>query len=78
MPGIALPEAYAALFGLSYHVRSAKEIHWSLQRNILFMHDSLHTDPDPITEAGHTFAADVRQGTHPDEAHSYDWTLHSL
>ena len=38
-------EAYAAQFGLSYHVRSAKEIHWSLQRNILFIHDYLHTDP---------------------------------
>ncbi len=42
---------YAAQFGLSYQVRSAKEIHWRLQRNILFIQDYLHTDPDRIPAA---------------------------
>src|SRR5438034_52382 len=42
-------ETYAAQFGLSYHVRSAKEIHWRLQRNILFIHDYLQMDPDTIS-----------------------------
>src|SRR5437016_3640539 len=44
-------EAYASPFGLSYRVRSAKEIHWRLQRNILFIQDYLHTDPDRIPAA---------------------------
>jgi putative transposase len=44
-------ETYAAQFGLSYQVRSAKEIHWRLQRNILFIQDYLHTDPDRIPAA---------------------------
>src|SRR6266571_3953804 len=44
-------EAYAAQFGLPYHVRSAKEIHWRLQRNLLFIHDYLHTDADTIPAA---------------------------
>ena len=44
-------ETYAAQFGLSYHVRSAKEIHWRLQRNILFIHDYLQMDPDTISAA---------------------------
>lgn len=44
-------EAYATRFGLSYRVRSAKEIHWRLQRNILFIHDHLHTDPDTVPAA---------------------------
>jgi transposase InsO family protein len=44
-------EAYASQFGLSYQVRSAKEIHWRLQRNILFIHDYLHADPDTIPAA---------------------------
>jgi transposase InsO family protein len=41
-------EVYASQFGLSYQVRSAKEIHWRLQRNLLFIHDYLHADPDAI------------------------------
>jgi len=44
-------EAYATRCGLSYRVRSAKEIHWRLQRNILFIHDYLHTDPDTVPAA---------------------------
>ena len=44
-------EAYATRFGLSYQVRSAKEIHWRLQRNILFIQDYLHTDPDTVPAA---------------------------
>jgi putative transposase len=44
-------EAYATQSGLSYHVRSAKEIHWRLQRNILFIHDYLHMDPETIPTA---------------------------
>src|SRR5438128_8125589 len=44
-------ETNAAQFGLSYQVRSAKEIHWRLQRNILFIHDYLYTDPDTIPAA---------------------------
>src|SRR2546426_4876962 len=44
-------EAYATRFGLSYRVRSAKEIHWRLQRNILFIHDYLHTDADTVPAA---------------------------
>jgi putative transposase len=44
-------EAYASQFGLFYRVRSAKEIHWRLQRNILFIHDYLHVDPATIPTA---------------------------
>ena len=44
-------ERYAAQFGLSYQVRCAKEIHWRLQRNILFLHDYLHADPKAIDGA---------------------------
>src|SRR6516225_8810241 len=32
-------EHYATQFGLSYQVRCANEIHWRLQRNILFLQD---------------------------------------
>ncbi len=41
-------ERYATQFGLSYRVRCAKEIDWRLQRNILFLHDYLHADPETI------------------------------
>jgi hypothetical protein len=41
-------ECYAEQFGLSYRVRCAKEIDWRLQRNILFLHDYLHADPETI------------------------------
>ena len=44
-------ERYATQFGLSYQVRCAKEIHWRLQRNILFLHDYLHADPESIDGA---------------------------
>jgi len=44
-------EAHALQFGLCYRVRSAKEIHWRLQRNILFVHDYLHADPNTIPAA---------------------------
>jgi len=44
-------ERYATQFGLSYQVRCAKEIHWRLQRNILFLHDYLHADPEAIDGA---------------------------
>lgn len=44
-------EAYAAQFGLSYRVCSAKEIHWRLQRNLLFIDDYLHVDLDTIPAA---------------------------
>ena len=44
-------EHYATQFGLSYQVRCAKEIHWRLQRNILFLHDYLNADPEAIDGA---------------------------
>jgi putative transposase len=44
-------ERYATQFGLSYQVRCAKEINWRLQRNILFLHDYLHADPEAIDGA---------------------------
>jgi hypothetical protein len=47
--GICPPgERYATQFGLSYPVRCANETHWRLQRNILFIHDYLHGDPEAI------------------------------
>ena len=55
-------ERYASQFGLSYKVRCAKEIDWRLQRNILFLHDYLHGDPEAIEGAsrfakGHVLGA---------------------
>ena len=44
-------EHYATQFGLSYQVRCANEIHWRLQRNILFLHDYLNADPEAIDGA---------------------------
>jgi hypothetical protein len=32
-------EAYAIQFGLSYQVRSSREIDWTLQRNLQFLED---------------------------------------
>ena len=42
-------EAYAHPFGLSYRVRSSKEIHWGLQRNLQFLQDYLRADPDAMS-----------------------------
>jgi hypothetical protein len=42
-------ETYARQFGLSYRLRSAKEIHWRLQRNLLFLQDYLRADPGTIS-----------------------------
>lgn len=42
-------EAYAAQFGLSYRVRSSKEIHWGFQRNLQFLEDYLRADPEAIS-----------------------------
>ncbi len=44
-------ERYATQFGLYYQVRCAKEIHWRLQRNMLFSHDYLQADPEAVDGA---------------------------
>ena len=41
-------EQYAAIFGLTYRVRSSTEIHWIYQRNILFLEDYWHGDRVPV------------------------------
>ncbi len=41
-------ENYANQFGLTYRVRSSKEIQWRFQRNILFLQDYIRADPDTI------------------------------
>ena len=44
-------ENYANQFGLTYRVRSSKEIQWRFQRNILFLQDYIRADPDTISAA---------------------------
>jgi transposase InsO family protein len=44
-------EAYAEQFGLTYRVRSSKEIHWGFQRNIQFLEDYLRSDRDAVPSA---------------------------
>lgn len=41
-------ENYANQFGLTYRVRSSKEIQWRFQRNILFLQDYIRADPDTV------------------------------
>jgi transposase InsO family protein len=44
-------ENCANQFGLTYRVRSSKEIQWRFQRNILFLQDYIRADPDTIPAA---------------------------
>jgi len=44
-------EQYAAIFGLTYRVRSSAEINWIYQRNILFLEDYLRGGLTPIDQA---------------------------
>ncbi len=44
-------EAYANQFGLSYRVRSSKEIHWGFQRNIQFLEDYIRADSHAVSSA---------------------------
>jgi putative transposase len=44
-------ENYASQFGLTYRVRSSKEIQWRFQRNILFLQDYIRADSDTIPAA---------------------------
>lgn len=43
-------EEYAVQFGLFYRIRSATEVNWELQRNLLFLEDYLHEDTERLNE----------------------------
>jgi putative transposase len=43
-------EQYATPFGFFYRVRSSAEIDWGLQRNLLFLEDYLHADPEDLLD----------------------------
>jgi putative transposase len=43
-------EQYAAVFGLTYRVRSSAEIHWIYQRNMLFLEDYWRGDRAPVDQ----------------------------
>ena len=42
-------ESYAAQFGLSYRVRSSREVNWVFQRNIQFLEDYLRSNAPLVT-----------------------------
>jgi transposase InsO family protein len=43
-------EQYATQLGFFYRVHSSAEIDWGMQRNLLFLEDYLHADPDDMDE----------------------------
>jgi putative transposase len=43
-------EQYAAIFGLTYRVRSSAEINWVYQRNMLFLEDYLRSDAAQVDQ----------------------------
>jgi putative transposase len=47
-------EQCAAIFGLTYRVRSSAEINWIYQRNMLFLEDYLRSDLAPVDQGKRT------------------------
>jgi putative transposase len=57
-------EQYAAIFGLTYRVRSSAEIHWIYQRNMLFLEDYWRGDRTPVDRQTQT-AIQALVAAHP-------------